>query len=122
MIILMRDIFMKRYKKDDLVEVTVTGFENYGIFVSINANYTGLIHISEISDDFVRNINDYITVGEKIMTKVLEVDEENKKMKLSIKNVDYKMDDSKMLESPKGFDPLAHNLNNWIEDKLKDIK
>ena len=115
---------MKKYNKDDLIEVTVSGFENYGIFVSIDSDYTGLIHISEISEDFVRNINDYITVGEKIIAKVLEVDEKNAKIKLSIKNIDYKTnkDDTKILESPKGFEPLANNLNAWIEEKLKNIK
>ena len=40
----------------DIIEVTVTGIENYGIFVSVNDEYTGLIHISEIDNNFVNLI------------------------------------------------------------------
>ena len=50
----------------DIIEVTVTGIENYGIFVSVNDEYTGLIHISEIDNNFVKDINDYVKIGEKI--------------------------------------------------------
>ena len=114
---------MKKYKKDEIIECSVTGFENYGIFVGVDNDFSGLIHISEISDDFVRNINDYITVGEKILAKVIDVDENNLKIKLSIKNVNYKInrDDNKIIESPKGFEPLEKNLKTWTEEKLKEI-
>ena len=43
----------------DIIEVTVTGIENYGIFVSVNDEYTGLIHISEIDNNFVENLKKY---------------------------------------------------------------
>ena len=46
---------MYNYKKGDMVKGKVTGIEKYGIFVSINDGVTGLIHISEIYDAFVKN-------------------------------------------------------------------
>lgn len=112
---------MTRYKVGDIVECQVTGIENYGIFVNIDSEFNGLIHISEISDGFVRNVNDYITVGEKILAKVLEIDEENMRIKLTIKDVEYNKnkDNTKIAESPKGFEPLAKKLNSWIKEKLK---
>ena len=55
---------MNKYRKEQIVEGVVTGIEDYGIFVNIDNEYTGLIHISEISDDFVRNINDYVNKGD----------------------------------------------------------
>ena len=68
----------------------VTGIESYGIFVSLDEYYSGLIHISEISDDYVRNINNYVKIGETIKVRVLEVDDDTFQLKLSIKNLDYR--------------------------------
>ena len=51
---------MDDIKVNDIVEVTVTGIQKYGAFVLINNKYDGLIHISEISSGYVKNINDYI--------------------------------------------------------------
>ena len=44
------------YKIGDIVKGKVTGIENYGIFLLMEDGYTGLIHISEISEKFVRNV------------------------------------------------------------------
>jgi len=111
---------MDKYKVNDVIECIVTGIENYGIFVKVDYEYNGLIHISQISKDFVRSVNDYITIGERIKAQILAIDEEDLKMKLSIKNIDYKTNKNskKILESPRGFEPLANNLAYWIEEKL----
>ena len=73
------------YKVGDVINCTVCGIENYGIFIKTNDDYSGLIHISEISSDFVRNVGDYAKVGEKIKCEVLEVNDELKQLKLTIK-------------------------------------
>ena len=115
---------MKKIKKDSIIQGQVTGIEKYGIFVNIDSFYSGLIHISEISDGFVRDVNDYINIGETIFAKVLEVDEEHLKVKLSIKNIDYKniKDFPKVIELGRGFAPLEEKLDFWIEAKLKELK
>lgn len=71
-------------KKGEIVYGKITNILGYGAFVSVE-NYAGLIHISEFSDNFVRNINDFVEIGQKVKLKVLEVDEKNKKLKLSYK-------------------------------------
>ena len=43
------------YHVGDIIKVTVTSIENYGIFVTIDEEYNGMIHISEMSDNFVSN-------------------------------------------------------------------
>ena len=68
---------MTRYKRGEIITGYVTGIEKYGIFVNIDDNYSGLIHISEITSSYVRNINDYAKIGEIIRAKVIEVDENN---------------------------------------------
>ena len=50
---------MEKVKKNDVIKVKVTGVQKYGAFVLINNKYDGLIHISEISSGYVKNINDY---------------------------------------------------------------
>ena len=64
---------MTKYKKGDIVTGCVTGIEKYGVFVNLDEFYTGLIHISEISDLYVRNVNDYVEVGQTIKCKVIDV-------------------------------------------------
>lgn len=115
---------MEDYKVDDIIKCQVTGIEKYGIFVSIDHQYDGLIHISEVSSDFVKDINDFVSIGETIYAQILEVDEDNLQLKLSIKNINYKSDNknSKIKETRKGFLPLKEELDNWINIKLKDYK
>ena len=56
---------MSNFKVNDEVTGIVTGIESYGIFVNVD-EYSGLIHISEISENFVRNVGDFAIVGDKI--------------------------------------------------------
>lgn len=111
---------MKNYKVEDIIETKVTGITEYGIFVSIDENYSGLIHISEISNDFVSDINDYVKMEEIIYCQILEIEEKNKHMKLSIKNINYKStcDDNSIKESRLGFLPLKNQLQKWMDEKI----
>ena len=113
-----------RYKIGSIVTGCVTGIEKYGIFVSLDSYYSGLIHISEVSDSFVRNLNDYVSIGETIKVKILEVDDSKYHEKLSIKGFSYRKNykNRRMIrETPHGFSTLESNLNNWIYEKDKEI-
>lgn len=120
---------MKEFEINDIIEVTVSGISRYGIFVATNNEYIGMIHISEISDSFVKNINDYVNVGDKIYTKILDIDNKEKKLKLSIKCLNYKNvsdcgRNSSLNKNDKldnGFSPLAENLDKWINDKILEL-
>jgi len=115
---------MKKYNVDDIIKGKVTGIEDYGIFVSVDDNVTGLIHISEISTSFVRNILDYVEIGEEIQAKVLEYDAKNKKLKLSIKDFDYHTGKSKrstITETKSGFENLHNSLDKWIVEKEEEM-
>ncbi len=115
---------MGKYQVGDIVSVRVTGIEDYGIFVEMNEYYSGLIHISEISDKFVRNVHDYVTMGEIIRAKILEINEEKHHIKLSIKGINYqdsKKNKSKIQETELGFSTLEEKLEEWIREKLEEI-
>ena len=114
---------MAEYKTGSVIKGQVTGIEKYGAFVNIDSEYTGLIHISEISNDFVSDINKFLKIGETIYCQVLEVNDCDKQLKLSIKNINYKSNNnSKIKESRLGFLPLKMNLDKWIEDKISEIE
>ena len=114
----------EEYIVGSIIKGQVTGIEKYGIFVNIDPWYDGLIHISEVSEDFVKDVHDYVKIGETIYCQVLEVNEENLQLKLSIKNINYKAtsENSTIKETRKGFLPLKENLDLWIEEKLKIYK
>ena len=110
------------YKINDVINCTVCGIENYGIFIRTDDGYSGLIHISEISSDFVRNVSDYAKVGEKIKCQILEVNDKEKQLKLTIKHLNFKEGYSReeMFNLDSGFDSLKNQLPKWIEEKKKD--
>ena len=116
---------MSKYEVGNIVTGNVTGIEKYGIFVSLDEYYNGLIHISEISDDFVRDVNDYVKYGETIKAKVIEVDDDSFHVKLSIKDLDHKDKIKKkkqIIETGSGFGILNINLDNWVNIKIEEIK
>ena len=104
------------------VKGKVTGITDYGAFVGIGDKYIGLIHISEISPYFVKNIEDYLKVGDEVRCKVLEIMEDGKHLKLTIKGVNYKFgakSGSRILETKKGFNTLKGMLPKWIKKSFK---
>ncbi|HPF82545.1 MAG TPA: CvfD/Ygs/GSP13 family RNA-binding post-transcriptional regulator [Bacilli bacterium] len=117
---------MTPYEKGKIAKGTITGIENYGAFVSLDEYYTGLIHISEISHGFVKDINDFLKIGETIYVEVLDIDEETLQLKLSIKNIHYRkkqyITKRKIKETSLGFKTLSYRLPMWIEESLKKQK
>lgn len=114
---------MAKYKIGDIVSGKVTGVEDYGIFLLVDDKTTGLIHISEISDSFVRDVSYYAKLGDVIEAEVIEYDEKEDKLKLSIKKtntVDTKQK-KHIIETSSGFSGLSKQLDNWIEIKEKEI-
>ena len=107
-----------------VIKVKITGIQTYGAFVTTKDKTDGLIHISQISYGYVKNINDYIKIGDKIYAEVIGYNNNNKQLKLSIRDIDYKNDGAKLkriAETKNGFLPLKDNLDKWINDKIKEI-
>lgn len=107
-------------KKEEIILVEVTGFVDYGVFVEKD-DYTGLIHISEISDRFVKDITLFANIGDTVSAFVMDVDEENKKLTLSYKRCGPK----RKIIVPKGeigFDGLKKQLPKWVEQEKNKIK
>ncbi|NLJ75504.1 MAG: S1 RNA-binding domain-containing protein [Firmicutes bacterium] len=69
----------------NIVEGKVTGITNFGAFVELSNGKTGLVHISEVADAYVKDINDYLSENETVKVKVINISEG--KIGLSIKQV-----------------------------------
>ncbi|HHV28886.1 bifunctional 4-hydroxy-3-methylbut-2-enyl diphosphate reductase/30S ribosomal protein S1 [Acetivibrio mesophilus] len=77
----------EKYKVGDIVNVTVLRFASFGAFVELEKGVDGLVHISQISSKHLAKVEDALEIGMKVDAKIVEVDIENKKISLSIKEV-----------------------------------
>lgn len=77
---------MEMVKIGDIIEVIINNIVSFGVFCKCSNNYTGLIHISNISNSFINNVEDYFSIGEVIKVEIISIDNDNKKLSLSTKN------------------------------------
>ncbi|MGM0902775.1 MAG: S1 domain-containing post-transcriptional regulator GSP13 [Bacillota bacterium] len=106
----------------------VTGIQPYGAFVALDDNTQGLVHISEITHGFVKDINDHLKVGDEIQVKVLSVDEDAGKIGLSIRATQEAPEQPVKVKKARkraaaiinqdddsqGFNTLKDKLQEWI--------
>lgn len=100
----------------EVIKGEITAIKPYGAFVKIEMNYIGLIHISEFSDNFVRSIEDYVSVGDVIDLKVISI--QGEKLSLSYKAL-HKRKKRYNIELDAGFAPLEKQLKSWIESYFR---
>ncbi len=114
---------MNNIRVGNIVKGQITGVTPYGIFVSLEDDYTGLVHISEVSDKFVKNLPSKFNIGDIINVKIVDIDEDKSQVKLSIKKIDYKVEQSLSMipESGHGFLLLKDNLKKWTRFKFREI-
>ncbi|GGG33154.1 hypothetical protein GCM10007425_29810 [Lysinibacillus alkalisoli] len=60
------------------VQGKVTGITNFGAFVELPGGSTGLVHISEVADNYVKDINEHLKVGDEVEVKVMNVEADGK--------------------------------------------
>ncbi len=117
---------MSKYEKGKIIKGVVSGIESYGAFITFDEFYTGLIHISEMSYGYVRNIEKFLKIGDTIYVKIIDVDNDTNHLKLSIKDIQYRPSKIKkhkrIIETHLGFKTLAYKLPKWIEASLESNK
>ncbi len=75
----------RELKPDSIVKGKVARLESYGAFIDIGAERPGLVHVSEISHDYVKNPSEVLKEGDEVEAKILEIDRRKKQIRLSIK-------------------------------------
>lgn len=113
------------YYVGDIVEGTITGIQPYGAFVHLDDQVNGLIHISEISSGFVREVGNFVKLHERVKVKVLEIEDDH--LKLSLKALFPKgnrgrrdLRNFKLEEMSIGFQTLENHLENWISKAIQE--
>ena len=76
---------MKDLKPGMVLTGTVRNVNDFGVFVDIGVHQDGLVHISQVSDKFIRHPSEVVSVGDVVKVAVLEVDEKKKRISLSMK-------------------------------------
>ncbi len=106
-----------------IVEGVVTGIVNYGAFVRLPEGKTGLIHISEVADTYVKDVRDYLKEKDKVKVKILGVNEKGK-YDLSLKQAKEKPDvpqEAKRQERPFKGERRRSSQKLSFEDKLSQF-
>ena len=115
------------YEVNDLVIGKVNQIRPYALFLTFENGAKGLLHISEISDSYIRDIEKFGTVGDEIKVKVIEVDPYNGFLRVSYKQVPEKdrysthvNSERKIPEFDKAdFSALEEKLPGWISSALE---
>lgn len=97
-----------------ILEGTVTGITPFGAFIELPGGVTGLVHISEVADAYVKDVKDYLKDQDKIKVKVINIDPKGK-IGLSIKQVNSAVSSSSR-EVRRDRGRIAPQLS--FEDKL----
>ncbi|HOK62555.1 MAG TPA: bifunctional 4-hydroxy-3-methylbut-2-enyl diphosphate reductase/30S ribosomal protein S1 [Soehngenia sp.] len=86
--------FIKNYKVGDVIEGEVVNLLDFGAFVRLINGVDGLLHVSQISNDHIEKPSDVLKIGDKIKVEIVDIDEENKKVNLSHKNIENETNNS----------------------------
>ncbi|PMC34090.1 RNA-binding protein S1 [Bacillus sp. UMB0899] len=90
----------------------VTGITNFGAFVELPGGSTGLVHISEVADNYVKDINDHLKVGDEVTVKVINVENDGK-IGLSIKKAIDRPERPQRPERPRNSDRPRSRGNDF---------
>ena len=108
-------------KVGQIVEGKVTGITKFGAFVEISEGVTGLVHISEVADSFVKDVNDFLKENEIIKVKVISIAEDGK-ISLSIRKLKAAANANKPKKNDLSFEDKLAKFFKESEEKLLDIK
>ncbi|MDQ0216497.1 general stress protein 13 [Oikeobacillus pervagus] len=123
-----------KYEVGNVITGKVTGIQPYGAFIALDDETQGLVHISEITHGYVKDIHEFLKIGDEVNVKVMSIDEGEGKISLSIRaleepkiqmvqkqtrrrqgSVKPEIDS----DSASGFNTLKEKLEEWIEQQSK---
>ncbi len=106
-----------------ILEGRVTGITKFGAFVEISEGITGLVHISEVADSFVKDVNDFLKENDIIKVKVISISSDGK-VSLSIRKTKENANNSyrKPKQNDLSFEDKLSKFLKDSEERLLDIK
>ena len=121
---------MDKFVIGELVIGKVEAIRPYAVFMSFSDGRNGLLHISEISDAYIRDIERFASVGDEIKVKIIDIDEKNGFLRVSLKQVPEQEAYSTHQNNKRDrvdatsdeFKTLAEKLPGWIEEAYRKAK
>lgn len=130
---------MSQFEVGQIVDGKITRLTNFGAFVELEPGVTGMVHISEVANTYIKEINEYCKVGQEVKIKVLTISDDGK-IGLSMKQaVEQKkpvpqrrprsgspklfnggFDEKK--ESPQSFEDMMAKFKSSSDEKISDLK
>lgn len=120
-----------QYRIGEIVTGKVTGIQPYGAFIVLEDKTKGLIHISELSDWYVKDISQIVNIGDEITVKIIDVDKKTNQARLSLKAVRtgrFRKERIRHRYSaviPKmkiGFRTIKESMDQWIQNAKEEMK
>ena len=124
----------------EIIEGKITGITNFGVFVDIGEGKSGMVHISEVSNTFVNDINEILKVGDTVKAKILNISDDGK-IALSIKKTQERpkkqSKERKPFSQPKpdgsytwtprksepaSFEEMMNQFKQSSDEKFSDLK
>ncbi len=119
----------------NILEGTVTGITKFGAFVELEPGTTGMVHISEVSSTFVKDISEHLQQNQVVKVKVLSIGEDGK-ISLSIKraneaknpppqprkNTRFDNDRPPQKKEPLSFEEMMSKYKQSSEEKMSDLR
>ena len=110
------------YKIGDVVKGKASKITNYGVFVELDNDIDGLVHISQISEDRIESIKDVIEENAEVEARVIKIDKDERRIGLSIKAANYSDDD--LAKERQAFDNVSDvedltNLGDLLDEATK---
>lgn len=118
------------YRIGDKLNGEVSGIQPYGVFVQLDEENQGLIHISELRHGFVDDVNEEVKIGEEIEVIVIDIDEYTHKISLSKRVLEEAPEGTAKKYHPRygnkkiklGFQTIEDNMQKSIDTTLDYIK
>lgn len=129
-----------QFTAGEIIKGKVTGITNFGVFVDLGENKSGLVHISEVANSYVENINDILKIGDEVTAKILNIGDDGK-ISLSIKRAldtekkpkrekkvfsQPKPDNSytwtPKKQEPASFEEMMNQFKQSSDEKFSDLK
>ncbi|WP_018934341.1 30S ribosomal protein S1 [Gracilibacillus lacisalsi] len=107
---------------NDVVEGTVKRLVNFGAFVEVLPGVEGLVHISQISTEHIGTPGEVLEVGQTVNVKVLDVSEKDKRISLSIREIEEEKNQQELKQYESDDDQSGFQLGDMIGDKLNKYK
>lgn len=117
-------MYYKKLNSGDIIKAKVTAIKPYGAFIETRDGRAGLIHISEITNCFVFDINSYVKVDEIIEVKVLSVKNNKINATLNYKPKNHKKSNNGLenLNLFYGFETLKMNMEQWKKKAFLEME